>query len=183
MLYLILAAVIAAADQLTKYLTNANIELHGGFSLIPGLLGITNERNTGMAWSMLAGSELRWLLGVISVVVSIALVAVILLLRLSKGEKLALAFVLGGAVGNAIDRLAFGYVTDMIKTEFISFPIFNVADSFITVGAILFVILYGIRAVKEERAQKSLAMPELKRLREAAKKREEDGSDEEKGDK
>lgn len=174
MLYLIISAVIAAADQLTKYLTNANIELGGGFSLIPGVLSVTNVRNTGMAWSLLSAASFRWVLAGVSLAASVVIIVIILSARLPRWEKAALALILGGAVGNAIDRIVLGYVIDMIKTDFISFPVFNIADSAITAGAILFVILYTVRAVKEERAQRSLAMPELKRLKKSAEKAEND---------
>ena len=166
-------------DQLTKHLINGALGWGETMELIPGLIGLTKIRNTGMAWSLMADSDFRWVLAVVSVAVSIALVVIILAVKMPNWEKFALSLVLGGAVGNAIDRIVLGYVIDMIKTEFISFPIFNVADSFITVGAILFVILYSVRSFKEEKAQKNAEMPELRRLKE--KRRGE--TDDDNGDK
>lgn len=171
MTYLLIALFCVALDQLTKFLITSDLQWGQHIHLIPGVLGLTRLKNTGMAWSLMSESDFRWVLAVISVVVSIALVVIIIRNRLPKWENFALALILGGAVGNAVDRIMLGYVVDMIETEFISFPVFNVADSCITVGAILFVILYGARSIREEREKKLASMPELKRLRESREKK------------
>ncbi|MBQ7460089.1 MAG: signal peptidase II [Oscillospiraceae bacterium] len=177
MIYLLIALFCICLDQLTKYLVTAGLEWGQHTHLIPGLLGLTRIKNTGMAWSLLSASQFRWVLAAVSVAVSIVIIVILLRNKLTKWENFALALVLGGAIGNAVDRIMLGYVVDMIETEFISFPIFNVADSFITVGAIIFVILYGIRSIKEEREKKNAAMPELRRLRESRERAEEEKDD------
>ena len=138
--YVLLVVGIVLADQLTKWLTVANIPLHGHVDFIPGFLGLTYAQNTGAAWSMFQGQQ--WLFALIFVVFT-----GILLLEFFKKplpftavDRWLLAAVYGGGLGNMIDRVRLGYVIDMIETEFIRFPVFNVADCFITCGCILLVL-------------------------------------------
>ena len=145
-------AVIVAADQITKALVRANIPFGTGVKLIPGVVQLTYVRNTGAAFSMLSGG--RWLFLAL-VVVFFAAVAVLIRKKiLSKPVELwCLAAIGGGALGNAIDRAVTGEVTDMIEPLFMEFAVFNVADIFITCGAILLVVymLFFDRAQKEEK--------------------------------
>ena len=134
------AAVIVAADQFTKYLTVANIPLWGHVDVWPGVVGLTYVRNTGAAWSSFEG--MIWLFALI-----FAIFTVVLIWEFSKKrmgftnlERWCIAAVWGGGLGNMIDRLRLGYVVDMIQTEFMDFPVFNVADCFITCGCILLMI-------------------------------------------
>ena len=113
----IFAAGIVAADQFTKFLVLQNIPLHGHVDFLPGLLSLTYVRNTGAAFSSFEGAQ--WLFVVVFVVLTAAIVWVF------------------SGIGNMIDRFRFGYVVDMIQTDFITFPVFNVADCFITCGCIL----------------------------------------------
>ncbi len=152
MLYLLLAAALCAADQLFKMWVVGAIPLDGYVKLIPGVVGLTHIRNTGMAFSML--SEHTWLLAAISATVAVGLSLLILRGRFTRWEKVCLALVLGGAVGNLIDRARLGYVVDMINTEFMRFAVFNLADAFIDVGAVLFCVLYLIRTAREDRAKR-----------------------------
>ncbi len=135
----LLAAVIVLLDQLSKVGARALVLRNGSTVLIPGVLGLTCTYNTGASWGILAGRT-TFLLAVTALVCAAIFTA--LLLRRPKDAlaRLALGMVLGGAVGNALDRLSDGYVTDMIETLFMDFPIFNVADCFITVGAFLFLL-------------------------------------------
>ena len=145
-------AVIVAADQITKALVRANIPFGTGVKLIPGVVQLTYVRNTGAAFSMLSGG--RWLFLAL-VVVFFAAVAVLIRKKiLAKPVELwCLAAIGGGALGNAIDRAVTGEVTDMIEPLFMEFAVFNVADIFITCGAILLVVymLFFDRAQKEEK--------------------------------
>lgn len=145
-------AVIVAADQITKALVRANIPFGTGVKLIPGVVQLTYVRNTGAAFSMLSGG--RWLFLAL-VVVFFAAVAVLIRKKiLSKPAELwCLAAIGGGALGNAIDRAVTGEVTDMIEPLFMEFAVFNVADVFITCGAIALVVymLFFDRAQKEEK--------------------------------
>lgn len=152
MLYIIIAAAIVAADQLLKHWVTVNIALGQTRGFIPGILSLTHTKNTGAAFSML--SEHTWILAVISVAASVALAYFALKKSLTKWERFSIALILGGCVGNAIDRVFLGYVVDMFMTEFMNFAIFNLADVFIDVGAALFVILYLVRVSREEKAAK-----------------------------
>ncbi len=152
MLYLLLAAALCGVDQLFKYWVVQTIPLDGYLELIPGFVGLTHIRNTGMAFSML--SEHTWILAAVSGAVALSLTALILRGKLSGWEKASLALVLGGAVGNLIDRACLGYVVDMINPEFVRFAVFNLADTFIDVGAVLFCVLYIVRTTREEREKK-----------------------------
>ena len=143
MLFLFLslfAAGIVAVDQFTKYLVVANIPLHGDVPFLPGILQLTYAQNTGGAWSMFEGK--LWLF----VGVFVILTAMILFeyfkkpMGFSKFERWCIAAIYGGGLGNMVDRLRLGYVVDMLETEFIDFPIFNVADCFITCGCIALMI-------------------------------------------
>ena len=139
MLYAILVAALVALDQLVKYLVRANIQSGQVIEVIPGLMGLTYVENTGAAFSML--SEHTWLLTLVSAVVSVALAVALVknTVRHPMG-KLILAVILAGAVGNLIDRALMGYVTDMFKTLFMNFAVFNVADICVVCGGIAFVI-------------------------------------------
>ena len=147
MLFLLLAAVCCAADQLLKRWIVDNIVLGGTRELIPGVVGLTHVRNTGMAFSLF--SEHTWVLALISAVAAAALVWLIL------REKVMLALILGGAVGNLLDRAFLGYVVDMFQTLFVEFAVFNLADALIDVGAAVFCVLYIVRTVREDREKKA----------------------------
>lgn len=148
--YIIIAVIACLLDQIVKYLVSGGMAWNEVITIIPGLLSITKRANTGMALSMLEGKTL--FLGIVSVVVSLFLIFIILRGKLPRWENVGLACVLGGAVGNMIDRLVFGYVVDMIDVRIFTF---NVADAFITCGAALFLILYMLRTFKEEKEEKA----------------------------
>ncbi len=135
MLYAILAAALVALDQVVKYLVRANIQAGQVIEVIPGLMGLTYVENTGAAFSMF--SEHTWVLTLVSAVVSAVLAAALFknVVRHPFG-KLTLAVILAGAVGNLIDRALMGYVTDMFKTLFMDFAVFNVADICVVCGGI-----------------------------------------------
>ena len=131
---------IVAADQYTKFLTVTNIPLHGHVDFLPGVVGLTYVRNTGAAWSSFEG--MIWLFALIFAAFTVAIIWEFSKKRMAftTGERWAIAAIYGGGLGNMIDRLRLGFVVDMIETEFMSFPIFNVADCFITCGCIFLLI-------------------------------------------
>ena len=135
--YSLFAAAIVAADQYTKYLTVANIALFEDVPFLPGLLQLTYVQNTGAAFSSFQGHQ--WLFALIF----LAFTGMILweYFRQPMGftafERWCIAAIYGGGLGNMIDRVRLGYVVDMIETTFMEFPVFNVADCFITCGCIL----------------------------------------------
>jgi signal peptidase II len=137
--YLLISLAVILLDQVVKALIVENIPLGDSHSVISGVFSLTHLRNEGAAWSMLEGQ--MWFFLVITVVVVI--VVVYYLKKYVKESSLmsfALSLILAGAIGNFIDRLRLGYVVDMFKTDFINFPIFNVADIALVVGvALLFI--------------------------------------------
>ena len=132
----IFAAVIVAADQVTKYLTVANIALFEDIPFIPGLLQLTYVQNTGAAFSSFEGQQ--WLFALIFLVFTAALFYEYFKkpMGFTKFERWCIFAIYGGGLSNMIDRVRLGYVVDMIETTFIDFPVFNVADCFITCGCI-----------------------------------------------
>lgn len=138
--YAVFIAAVVAADQLAKFLTVANIELFSDVPFIPGLLQLTYVQNTGAAFSSFQGQQ--WLFAVMFVIFT----GVILWeffkkpMPFTKVERWCIAAVYAGGLGNMIDRVRLGYVVDMIETTFMEFPVFNVADCFITCGCILLMV-------------------------------------------
>ena len=140
-LFLIIAACIVALDQISKLWVRSNITLYESVPIL-GCLSLTNVRNTGSAFGLFVNQA--FLLTLIAIV---GVVAILLFYRyFSKSSMLgvsALSLVFGGAIGNLIDRLRFGYVTDFIDVRLwhdFHWPSFNVADSAITVGSIALVV-------------------------------------------
>ena len=135
--YAVFIAAVVAADQFAKYLTVVNIPLFSDVPFIPGLLQLTYVQNTGAAFSSFQGQQ--WLFAVMFVMFT----GVILWeffkkpMPFTKLERWCIAAVYAGGLGNMIDRVRLGYVVDMIETTFMEFPVFNVADCFITCGCIL----------------------------------------------
>ena len=138
-----LSLVVLIADQATKLYFETSLELYQQIVVIPDLFSWTLAYNTGAAFSFLADSSgwQRWLFAVIAAVVSATLV--VWLKRLKADETwlgIALALVLGGALGNLYDRIVLGHVIDFILVHWQNrwyFPAFNIADSAISVGAVL----------------------------------------------
>ena len=134
------AAGIVAADQFTKFLVLQYIPLHSNVAFIPGLLSLTYVRNTGAAFSSFEGAQ--WLFAVVFLLFTAAIVWEFSGKRwpFTNFERWLIVAIYGGGVGNMIDRFRFGYVVDMIQTDFMVFPVFNVADCFITCSAILLLL-------------------------------------------
>lgn len=148
---LLLIPLLCAADQFTKYLTVSRFApyvsrwLETGVSpsvpsaeqvaAVPGLFHFTFRANTGGGFSIL--SSHTWFLIIITVAFFVfAILAVKKGWLATAGQKWSLACICGGALGNLLDRVLRGYVVDMIELEFIRFPVFNVADCFITCGTV-----------------------------------------------
>lgn len=154
MLYTMIALLLIALDQLTKYLVRANIPMYGSVPFIPGVFDFTYIQNTGAAFSILA--EHTWLLTLLS-----AVVVVIVALAVAKGffrgrfGRFSAMLIMAGGVGNLIDRVLFKYVTDMIRTLFMDFPVFNVADCCITVGVVMLFIYVIFLMDKQEKKEES----------------------------
>ena len=154
LLMAVFAALIVVADQVTKYLTVANLALGGAAPAIPGLFGFTYVQNTGAAWSSFEGQH--WLF-----ILVFAVFAAFIIWEFPKNrmgfkpfERWCIVAVFAGGLGNIIDRVRLGYVVDMIRLEFMDFPVFNVADCFISCGCIALMahlILFNKEFWKDEK--------------------------------
>ncbi len=152
--WLWLAALVVVIDQWTKALVTEAMTLYESNEVLP-ILDLTLLHNTGAAFSMLhdAGGWQKWLF--IGLAVAVSIVILVWLRRLpEKGQGLlasGLALILGGAIGNVVDRVNHGYVVDFIHFHYDKwyFPAFNVADSAITVGAALLIIDSLLQARRE----------------------------------
>lgn len=137
---LLFVAAATAADQLTKYAVLQSIPLHGRVEAVPGLFHLTYVQNTGAAFSSFQG--MQWLFVLIFAVFTLAILWEFSKKRMpfTTFERWLIAAIYAGGLGNMLDRLRLGYVVDMIEVEFIRFPVFNVADCFITCGGILLLL-------------------------------------------
>lgn len=139
MVWLIIAIILTAVDQLIKYLIVSCANVSDTLLSLPNIIDITYVRNTGAAFSLMSGK--LSLLSVISVAFCVGVI--IYWARKKPSHPLlcaSLTMMFSGALGNGIDRIFRGYVVDYIQTTFISFPVFNLADIGITVGAVLLVV-------------------------------------------
>ena len=138
--YALFLLIITVADQFTKYLTVANIDLYQKVDVLPGIVGLTYVQNTGAAFSSFEGQQ--WLFALIFVVFTLLIFWEYRTkyMGFNKFERWCIAAIYGGGLGNMIDRIRMGYVVDMIETKFMDFPVFNVADCFITCGCIAMMV-------------------------------------------
>jgi len=151
-LLLLTTGAIVALDQWSKILTVAHIDLGESIPLWDGVLHLTYILNTGAAFSILAGQ--LWFFFIVTALFLVAVVFAIWKKWVTHPLGLfALAMVSGGAIGNLIDRINTGAVVDMIDLAFMNFAIFNLADCFIVVGAVLlcmWAIFFDQKKPKEE---------------------------------
>ncbi len=139
-----IAALVFLLDRGSKLLWNRIPET--GITLIPGVLGLTRARNTGVAFSLFSGRP--WLLAVLSIGILAGAFFYLRGKRLSGLTRVGLMMMLGGALGNLWDRLFLGYVPDMIEFLFVRFAVFNLADAGLVTGCAL-VMLALLRKEKE----------------------------------
>ena len=144
---LLLSLLIVAADRFTKWMVTRRVELGDHVVVIPHVFAISHAENVGAAFSLFndtnSPARVRWLLLAFSLVAAVAVLVVLLRLgRNITATSVALALILGGALGNAYDRMRFGYVIDFLEVHIIHYhwPDFNVADSSIVVGGILLLL-------------------------------------------
>ena len=144
-LEIVVVAGLVIADQITKALVRRSIELHESVSLVPDLLAFTRVHNTGAAFGMLNSMEFPGKTIVLTLVASLALVGVAwYAASVPMSDRLArlgVAMILGGAIGNLIDRATAGYVLDYVDASFRGwhFWAFNVADAAISIGVVLMI--------------------------------------------
>ena len=164
LIWLMIMAGVIFLDQLSKWLTVINLDFGESFPLIENVFHFTYVRNTGAAFSIFNEPDQRWIFMSISTVALIAR-SIYLWFNRKKGVLLcvALSFIIGGGIGNMIDRCLLKYVIDMLDFRLINFAVFNVADSFVCVGVGLFafaVLREEIQAMKKEKAAKLAAQGE-----------------------
>lgn len=130
---------IVGIDYLVKLWAADVLAAKGSITLIEGVFNLTYAENTGAAFSMLEGKRLFF---IILTLIMLGVIAYAFFIEYFKGVwgKTTLVFIFAGALGNLIDRIVYGYVVDMFDFCLINFPIFNVADIFITVGGIMAVV-------------------------------------------
>lgn len=134
-----LTLLLVGLDQLSKWWIVANLEQNSLRPFLPGVFSLTYVRNYGAAFSMLQNQQ--WLFSLVTVLVlSFAVYYLFKHLSASIWLLLGLVLIIAGGLGNFIDRLRLGYVVDMVHLDFMDFAIFNVADSYLTVGVILLIL-------------------------------------------
>ncbi|MDN2452919.1 signal peptidase II [Lactobacillus sp. UCMA15818] len=137
-LYIFLIFAIILLDQIVKLLVVSNIPLNSSVQLIPSTLSIAHIRNYGAAWNIFTGQ--KWFLFLITVIALGVLGYLFFKLWKNWVYALGISLMIGGTLGNFIDRIRIGYVVDMLQLDFINFPIFNVADSALSVGVLVIII-------------------------------------------
>ncbi len=150
-LAVIIGVVFLALDQITKYIVVQNMPLGADADFIPGFIGFWHINNKGGAWGFLEGYT--WIL--LSVTIIVMIICFALLLKHGIKNKLlfwAITLVLSGGLGNMIDRIFNGgEVVDFIHLEFMKFPVFNIADCAIVVGAALLVLYFVVDMASDRR--------------------------------
>ena len=137
--YLLFIVALVGLDQFVKYWVSANIALGTSHGFIPGLMNLTNLHNDGAAWSILEGQQ--WFFYLITLAAVVVLAYLMRQWRTTRWKMIALSFIMAGARGNFIDRGHQHYVVDRFELLPINFPVFNVADSCLTVGVIALIII------------------------------------------
>ena len=159
LIWLAVIIVTVFLDQLTKYLTVLHLKPIDTLPIIEDVLHLTYVENTGAAFGMM--KDARWVFMVTSTAAIIGILGYMIHRAYIKKEKmpwmeaLSLSLIVGGGIGNMIDRTMLGYVVDMIDCRFINFAVFNVADSFVCIGAGLMILYLIILTVKEYKAEKA----------------------------
>lgn len=157
-LSVVLLVVLIAIDQITKALVNTYLSVGEiGYSFSIGnfdVFSITHVRNSGAAWSILEGKT-YFLIAIAFAAIIIAFYFIFRGKIKSSVGIVSLMMIVSGGIGNLIDRIRLGEVIDFIKTDFISFPVFNFADICVVIGAIIFCLWVIISDIKERRKKES----------------------------
>ena len=146
-------------DQLTKYLTVLHLKPIDTYPIIEDVFHFTYVENTGAAFGMM--KDARWIFMITSTVAIIGILAYMIhrtyikKVKMPWMEALSLSLIVGGGIGNMIDRTVLGYVVDMIDCRFIDFAVFNVADSFVCIGAGVMILYLFVEMGKEVKAEKA----------------------------
>ncbi|MBD5806696.1 signal peptidase II [Limosilactobacillus walteri] len=134
----VIILILTICDQLLKHWVATTIAIGGTKPLIPGIIELTNLRNTGAAWSLFEGQQTFFT--IITIIAIIVIGYFIWHYRRNVSMLVGLALIMAGTIGNFIDRATQGYVVDMFETTFISFPVFNIADMCLTIGVLWLIV-------------------------------------------
>jgi signal peptidase II len=152
----LISLLVIALDRITKVTVSHALPLGGAHTVIPKVFRITHVLNTGAAFSLFGDSaspeRVRWILVSFSLIAAVIITVVLVRIgRRITGTTLGLALILGGAIGNAYDRIRTGSVIDFLEVHIVHYhwPDFNVADSCIVIGGIL-LVLHSLVAAREE---------------------------------
>ena len=141
--YLFVIAFLVAIDQYSKIVVATYIDLKEVKEIIPNFFYLTNVHNTGAAWSILDGKQLLF---IIITIAAIIMFAYLLFFKINntKLETISYLLIIGGAIGNLIDRITYNYVIDFLDFYIFGydFPVFNLADCFLTIGVFLYFIAF-----------------------------------------
>lgn len=159
LIWLAVIIVTVFLDQLTKYLTVLHLKPIDTLPIIEDVFHLTYVENTGAAFGMM--KDARWVFMITSTAAIIGILGYMIHRYYVKKEKLhwaealSLSLIVGGGIGNMIDRTMLGYVVDMIDCRFINFAVFNVADSFVCIGAGVMILHLLIMTAQEYKATKA----------------------------
>lgn len=150
-LSLIVAIVILIIDQLTKKIITATMNIGDSYEVIPHFLNITSHRNNGAAWGILSG-KMGFFYIITLIILAVLIIFYIKETKYNAFMQVAISLLFAGALGNFIDRLFNGEVVDFIDTNIFGydFPIFNIADSSLTIGVIFVIIALVKDTTKKE---------------------------------
>lgn len=148
--FCVVVALVVLFDQLSKYLIGDN-----SYDFLKGFISIEGgHKNTGAAWSLFSNGTI-WLIVISFVFLALLFVVNHFIKKKNLLYYISFSMIFGGAIGNLYDRIAFGYVRDFIKLDFMNFPVFNVADSFLCVGVFLFCIFLIFVEARSEKNKPS----------------------------
>lgn len=148
---LFITIIILVLDQITKFIIASSMKVGDSFEVIPNFLNITSHRNDGAAWGILSGKMSFFFI----ITIIILVVLIVFYIKEAKNNllmQIAISLLFAGALGNFIDRVLHGEVVDFVDTYIFgyNFPIFNVADSSLTIGVLLIIIALLTDMKKEE---------------------------------
>ena len=156
--FILACVVLIAADQTVKLFVVSHLALGETAPLLPGVVELLRLHNYGAAWSSFSGMRILLIVLTSALMLGLLYLVVKKIVRHPLGLS-AITLILAGGIGNLIDRIRLGYVVDMFNFQFMSYPVFNVADIFVVVGVPLFLIyflfLYDKTDGKENAAKKN----------------------------
>lgn len=148
------AALLVVIDQLIKQWATAVLQPLGALTILPGVVELRYFLNDGMAFSMLAGKQ-TLLIGMTSLML-LCMFLLLLLRKMGPWERISWTLILGGGVGNLIDRVVSGVVVDYVNFLFVNFAVFNFADICITTGVVMLMLWVLYDSYKKDREEKKI---------------------------